>query len=59
VGHEGRKTLGFSSTFEDEINVFSTTSDINCPKSGLLYLTSQPNCKMGGRSAKVKAGNIN
>ena len=33
-------------------------SDINSPKSGLLHLTSQPNCKKN-RSAKVKDGIIN
>jgi len=33
-------------------------SNINCLKSGLLYLTNQTYCKKS-RSAKVKAGIIN
>jgi hypothetical protein len=55
-----KKTLGVSSLYcllfqllKRKSMVSGLHSDINTPKSGLLYLTGQPYCKKS-RSAKVK-----
>jgi len=56
-----KKTLGFCSLTQslNRKSMFAVLpSDINCFKSGLLHLTSQPYCKQG-RSAKVKDGIVN